>query len=301
MPPALAPGSKIAVCTPSSSVPEDRLRAGIAILDERYRVVLDPGALTSTGYLAGDDTRRADELNRYLRDPDVRAIIMGRGGYGLMRILPDLDADALRRDPKLLIGFSDGTALLCWAFRAAGVRGIHGPVVAQLPRLPGNDVDWLFQMMERTEPMGGLTWPLAPIGAAAPNAKLEGELVGGNLCMLSHLVDTPYEVDFGGRVLMFEDIGERPYKLDRYLTHLGLAGSLGGVRAAVVGDLTGCDHEIGGRGIETVSDRLRHYGIAGVRNVPFGHSERNAAMPFGARCAVDVGAGKLHLLDAAVA
>ena len=301
LPPAVAAGAKVAVCTPSSPVPEDRLRAGLEVLEQHYRVVVDPRALTATGYLAGDDDRRAEEINGYLRDPDVRAIIMGRGGYGLMRILPQLDADALRRDPKVLVGFSDGTALLCWAHRVAGVRGIHGPVVAQLGELSGDDVEWLVQMMGRTEPMGGLTWRLAAIGATATAGRIEGELVGGNLCILSHLVGTPYQVDLADRILMFEDIGERPYKLDRYLTHLGLAGALDGVRGALVGDLTGCDHDVDGRGLDVIAERLRHYGIAGVRNTPFGHGKRNASLPFGARCEVDVAAGKLYLLDAAVA
>lgn len=292
----------VAVCAPAGPVSEERLGAGLAVLARRYRVQVAPDIGTRTGYLAGDDERRTEALNRCLRDPDVRAVIIARGGYGTMRILADLDADALRRDPKPIVGFSDATALLCWALTHAGVRGIHGPMAAQLGELPAEDADWLFRLLEETEPSPLPPMPLTAIGApmnagAAP--VLEGPLLGGNLCLLAHLIGTPYQLDFTGAVLFFEDIGEQPYRLDRYLTHLGLAGALDAALAAVVGDMTAChapeDHP---DAFAVVDERLRRLGIPGVCGAPLAHGTRHVALPFGARCVLD--GTRLRLLEPAV-
>ncbi len=264
-----------------------------------------PGTQARQGYLAGDDGARAAALNQLVRDPDVRAIIAARGGYGLMRILDRLDADALRRDPKILVGFSDVTALLCWAQARANLRCIHGPMVAQLGDLPESDVTWLYRIMEDKRPPGPLDLALQPIGARADGdaGAVEGPLLGGNLCLLSHLLGTRYALDFTGAVLLFEDVGERPYRIDRYLTHLGLAGALRSSAAAVVGELTDCvetandDHP---GALEVVDERLGQYGIPGLGGLPLAHGRRNLALPMGARCAFDQSRGRVHLLEAAV-
>jgi muramoyltetrapeptide carboxypeptidase len=284
-------------------VPADRLRAGVEVLQSRYRVRVTPGVLQRDGYLAGSDEHRAAELNGLLADPEVRAIVVARGGYGLMRILPQLDASALSRDPKLIVGFSDATALLCWAQRCAGVRCLHGPVVTQLGELSPKDVRWLFRMMEDPAPAGVLDMGLTAMGAPGA-AAIEGRLMGGNLCLLSHLLGTPYSPDFAGAVLLIEDVGERPYRVDRYLSHLGLAGALSEVRAALVGELTDCvetandDHPTAPA---VVDERLRAYGVPGLGGVPLAHGRRNLALPLGGRCVVDQGRGELCLLEAAVA
>lgn len=286
------------------------------VLAGRYHVRVAPGTLERKGYLAGDDERRADDLNVLLRDPDVRAIVLARGGYGLMRILDLLDADALRRDPKLIVGFSDATSLLAWALVRANVRCIHGPMVAQIGELPADDVAWLFQMMETKQPAGELGLGLEPMGARPPGASpmdaaidaqaatvVEGRLLGGNLCLLSHLLGTPYSLDFTGAVLVLEEIGERPYRLDRYLTHLGLAGVLGKIKACVIGDLTDCNenvHKDHPTALEVVDERLRRYGVLGLHGAPLAHGTRNLALPLDIRCAVEPGQGTLHLLEAAV-
>src|SRR5262245_58776761 len=221
LPPRLRPGDLVAVPVPAGPVQAGRLEAGLARLRARYRVRFDDAALAITGYLAGDDDRRADELDRYLRDPDVRAIVCARGGYGLMRILDRLDAAALRADPKILVGFSDATVLLGWA-HAAGVRAIHGPMVGQLGELAPDAAEALYQMMESTRPAGRIDARFAPLGPAG--APITGPLLGGNLSLLAHLVATPAEIPLRGAILFLEDIGERPYAIDRYLTRLGLAG-----------------------------------------------------------------------------
>jgi muramoyltetrapeptide carboxypeptidase len=285
-------------------VPGERLRAGLDVLARRYRVQVAPEVTARTGYLAGGDDARAASLNRYLRDPDVRAILCTRGGYGVMRILADLDSDALRRDPKLIVGFSDCTGLLAWALRCAGVRGVHGPMVAQLGTLPAADADWLLRLMESRAPLPLPRMPLSPLGASLPLAPAEGPLLGGNLCLLSHLVGTPYQIDLAGAILFFEDVGEPVYRIDRYLTHLGLAGALDGVAAVVAGDMTDCPVPAGQpTPFAVIHERLARRGLPGAYGALLAHGVRNVALPFGARAALarsDEGP-RLTLLEPAVA
>src|SRR5262249_22491749 len=150
------------VVAPAGPVRGDRLRRGLERLGDGFAIrVADsvtaarPPGLAS--YLSATDDVRADELNAMVRDPDVRAIVLARGGYGLMRILPRLDGDALRRDPKPIVAFSDGTALLAWA-HAAGVRGIHGPMIVQLGDLPDGDVAQLIAMLTQAVAPGPRSW-----------------------------------------------------------------------------------------------------------------------------------------------
>jgi muramoyltetrapeptide carboxypeptidase len=255
----------------------------------------------ATGYLAGSDERRADELNRLIADPDVRAVLLARGGYGIMRILELLDAGALRRDPKPIVGFSDATALLFWALRVAGLRGIHGPVVAQLGDLPAEDTARLVDLLEG-RPAARLPGALLPTGACG-RGRVEGRLLGGNLTLLARLVGTRYAPALSGAVLFVEEVGERPYAIDRYFTQLALSGALDGARAALVGSLTRCVEKVIAPepdAAQVVDERLRAFAIPGLTGAPFGHGDRNLALPFGGRCAIDFDAGTAELLDLAV-
>jgi muramoyltetrapeptide carboxypeptidase len=283
-------------------VPADRLRAGIDRLGGRYRIRMADDVTRATGFLAGSDERRADELNRLVADPDVRAILCARGGYGMMRILDRLDGDALRRDPKPIVGFSDATSLLSWAQRAAGLRSIHGPVVAQLADLPPEDTAWLVDLLEGRK-VGPVAIGLRRAGAAGAGP-LEGPLVGGNLALLANLAGTPYAIDPAGAVLFVEDVGERPYAIDRYLTRMDLAGAVRGARAAVLGAFIRCEEKSGPAVPDAdavLDERLRAFAIPAVTGAPFGHGDRNRALPFGGRCAVDLDAGLVELIDPATA
>ena len=280
-------------------MPAARLAAGIERLGGRYRVRVAEDVTRVDGYLAGSDERRADELNCLVADPDVRAILLARGGYGILRILDRLDADALRRDPKPIVGFSDATALLFWAHAAAGVRGIHGPVLTQLADLPADDAVWLIDLLEGRAPgqWGGLS------AAGAPGrGRVEGPLLGGNLTLLAHLVGTPYAPVLADAIVFVEDVDERPYELDRYLTRLALAGAFAAARAALIGSFTRC---AGTAAVPTpdaaavVDERLCSFAIPALRGAPFGHGDRNLALPFGGRCAIDFDAGVAELLDPA--
>src|SRR5262249_21751413 len=151
-------------------------------------------------YLAATDEIRAAELTAMLADPDIRAIVCARGGYGLMRILPALDPALIARDPKPIVGFSDTTALLAWAHRA-GVRGIHGPLVIQLADLPPADIAQLIALLTEPRPPGERPWQLRGHG----RGRVSGPLVPANLSMVSLLVGSPWQLPLAGAIALLEE------------------------------------------------------------------------------------------------
>lgn len=303
VPPRLRPGDTVAVCAPAGPVDATRLDAGVAVLEGRYRVRFERERLLERdGFFAGSDARRAAELDRAFADPEVRAVVMARGGYGLTRILPLVDHRALAGDPIPVVGFSDGTALLSWSLVAAGVRSIHGPVVGQLGGLDDVDHQALFDLLERPEPPGEIASGLRIVGAEA-EGEVSGALIGGNLCLLSHLIATPWIPPLDGALLLIEEVGERPYAIDRYLTHLFSAGLLSGVRGVVVGDFVGCGEpkiEDSPDALAVIDERLRHFGLPGVVVPGIGHGDGNRALPFGGRASIDFDRRALSVSEAAV-
>lgn len=298
-PPALRPGDRVAAIAPSGPAPRERLEAGLRLLSARYEVVTAPGLLCRTGYLAGDDGRRLAELRWALSDPSVRAVFCARGGYGLLRNLTPLcAADAPR--PAPIVGFSDVTVLLHWA--AAGrLVSVHGPVLTQLGELPAEDADALFSLLESPAPpppLGGLR-TLLP-GRAA------GRLLGGNLEMLSRLCGTALQGALRPGepvILLLEEVTEQPYRIDRALTQLRLAGALDEVAGVVVGDLVGCAAPGGAppEALDVIVERLRPLGVPLCAGAPIGHGARNRAVPLGARVTLDGPAGALRFDEGAVA
>jgi muramoyltetrapeptide carboxypeptidase len=297
-PPRIARGQTLGVVAPAGPVKPERLRRGLDRLNNAFH----PAGVPS--YLAASDELRADELNTFLRDPDIRAIVLARGGYGLMRILSRLDADALRRDPKPIVGFSDATALLSWA-HAAGVRGIHGPMIAQLGDLSDADVAHLISLLSETRAPGLRPWTLTAHGRGIH----QGPLLTANLTLASLLVGTPWPLPLRGALLLIEEIGERPYELDRYLTHLSLSGELAKPSAVIVGDLTRCEDLAPPTGtpdppdaaLRTVLERLHAAGMCAAVGAPIGHGSRNEAVPFGAPAILDLDTATLDITESAVA
>ena len=298
IPPRVRRGDTIGVCAPAGAVKPERFATGLERLGDAFRVrvtpsVSAPHAPGVPSYLAASDDIRLAELESLLADRDVRAVVLARGGYGIARILPRLDPELLRRDPKPIVGFSDATALLAWA-HAAGVRGIHGPMIAQLGDLPDRDTARLIEILTEPSAPGARPWPLAVHGSGVHR----GHLVAGNLTMMSVLIGTPWALPLGGAIALIEEVGERPYEIDRYFTHLSLAGVR--LAGAVIGDFTrcfepDCDPDEW-RGV--IRDRLA--GVPHAFGAPIGHGTRNEAVPFGASCVLDLDAATLTILDPAV-
>lgn len=308
-PPRMRRGDTLGIVAPAGPAKLDRLERGLARLGDTFVLRMAPSlsaprAADTPSYLAAADEIRVAELNAMLADPDVRGILLARGGYGVMRILPRLDADALRRDPKPIIGFSDATALLAWSY-ANGVRGVHGPMGVQLGSLSDGDIAHLITLLTEARAPGVRPWHLAAHGAG----ERRGVLVPGNLTMMSMLAGTPWPMPLAGAIALIEEVGERPYEIDRYMTQLMLTGALTATAALIVGDLTRCVDGLPPTGVadpedaalRVVLERAREVGLSVAVGAPIGHGDRNEAVPFGADTILDLDAGTVDIRDAAVA
>lgn len=289
-PPPLRRGDVVRVIAPASPFDAPALERGLAVLSGRLglrpRLRGDVGARWR--YLAGDDARRTEEWREAVADPEARAIFCARGGYGSMRLLAGVDPAPLLERPKLLVGFSDVTAIHA-ALNRAGLATVHGPVVTQLGRAPEDAVAHLEALLSGAAPRPG-PWDAPAPGAGVVGVatvrpgRASGPLLGGNLALLSHLQGTPFAPSLAGAILLVEDVGEEPYRLDRYLTHLALAGALDGVAGVAIGQLVGCDAANGSvAGADVVRDAVRALGVPAIEGVPCGHEDRNYAAPLGAR------------------
>jgi len=298
VPPRIRRGETLGIVAPAGPVKIERLTSGLARLGDAFQLriadsITAPRAPGVPSYLVADDDLRAAELNAMLADRDVRAILLARGGYGIMRILHRLDGALLRADPKPIIGFSDGTALLSWAY-AQGVRGVHGPVAAQLASLPQPDVSHLIDVITDVRAPGVRPWTLAAHGTG----QHRGPLVTGNLSMMSMMVGTPWQLPFDGALVTIEDVGERPYEIDRYLTQLTLTGAL--PRCVDANPPTGTpDPE--DAALQVVLERMRMAQKPVATGAPIGHGDRNEAVGFGAHAILDLDAGTLDIREPAVA
>jgi muramoyltetrapeptide carboxypeptidase len=299
-PPHLRPGDWVRVVAPSGPIPPDDFAQGAAVLSSRYQLRYDPDSLfRATGLTAGPDQVRLAELEAALLDPEARAVIMGRGGYGLLRILAAIDPDLLRKAAKPIVGFSDGTLLLAQAARA-GLASIHGPVVTQLGRLGPEDHDALFAALEQPEARR----LCSGLDALVPG-RAQGPLLGGNLEVFSRMLGTPYLPDLRGAILFFEDVGERPYRIDRLLTQLELAGVFQAAAGVVAGEFIGCDEPTPSKTTsppanEVLRERLGRLHIPVILGAPIGHGRHNRALPYGTRVELDADAGTLTALEGAV-
>jgi muramoyltetrapeptide carboxypeptidase len=292
----------VTVVAPAGPIERESLEAGLRVLAGRYEATWEPGLLSRSRYLAGADARRADELRAALGDPRAKAVIAARGGYGSLRLLPRLwpasahdGGPPMFGRPKLVVGFSDITALHC-ALQAMGQVSIHGPSVNQLATQPREIAERLFALLEdATVPPSGIT------GTPLVGGVAEGPLLGGNLSLLSRLLGTPWLPDLGGAVLLLEDVTEQPYRLDRMWTHLRLAGVLEKIHALALGDFTECEEpgaDFTSR--DVLSTLAAETGLPCVAGLSIGHGAVNVPVALGTRVRLDGGTGTLSFLEPAV-
>jgi muramoyltetrapeptide carboxypeptidase len=296
-PRALRPGATVGIAAPGGPVDPERLAEGIALWREAgFQVVHREDLCARRGYLAGDDARRVRELKELIADRKVDAIVCARGGYGCDRILQRFDPEKFRAARKPLIGYSDITALLLWQRRQAGLTGFHGPMLERAKELERDAfADLLAQLA------GAIGAPLA--GRGCGGGRAEGRLTGGSLTMIAASIGTDWEIDTRGAVLLLEEVGERPYRVDRMLQQLRGAGKLAGVAGVGIGDVSSChDPKYPTPEVEQVlEETLRPLRVPLVLGLPFGHTPRNRAWPFGARATIDGRRGEVKILEAGVA
>lgn len=295
-PRAVLPGATIGIAAPAFPADARALAAGVkALRAAGFRVRRRRDLTRARGYLAGTDTARANELMALVEDPRVDAILCVRGGYGCQRMLGGLDAARVRRAGKPLIGFSDVTTLLLWQRRLAGMVGFHGLMFKE-PRGPTRE-----ELESLRAALAGE--PQAPFqGQGRRRGVARGRLIGGSLTLLAASLGTPWELDTRGCILLFEEIGERPYALDRLLTQLAAAGKFAGVRGIGVGHLVGCEDKKRARPEveELLMELLAPLGVPLVFGLPFGHRSPNLTWPVGVRAELDGRSGTLTLLESGV-
>jgi len=290
--PALRPGDPVVAIAPAGPFDRASFEAGLEIIARRYRVHYDPGMLTRQRYLAGSDARRLGELWRALADSGSRGVFCARGGYGVMRLLAGLEGIAPVAKP--VIGFSDITALH-QLLQRQGLVSIHGPNLTQLSRLDAAAQARLFAILETAAPAAELTGTETYVDGTA-----EGPLLGGNLSVLTRLLGTPFLAPLAGAVLLLEDVGERPYRLDRMWTHLALAGVFRQVRGIVLGGFTGCEEKDAEySSAEVLRELAAATGVPCAAGFPIGHGEQNQPVPLGVRVRLEAGRRRLTFLESA--
>ncbi len=305
-PRALKPGDRVGIVAPASNVDEPHLKAGLATLKRMgYVPVHAPGLVDKDLYFAGSIQRRVRELHKMFERDEIRAVICARGGYGANYLLPRLDLDLIRRNPKILVGYSDVTCLLTYLHDATGLPTFHGPMAAKdfaENNPPGVDeTTWGAALGGESE------WLLDRNSGLASLVTGEGEAVlyGGCLSILVASIGTPYEAKTEYKLLFLEDVAAKPYQIDRMLMQMKLAGKLNGVKGIVFGEMLGCvqspDQSYTLQ--EVVLRVLEDLKIPVAYGLRSGHvSRENITLPFGvrARLTVEQNDTRLEIMDAAV-
>lgn len=311
-PPRLKPGDTVGLACPAApAYSRETVRVTIESLEALgLKTKLAPHFYDRYGYLAGRDADRAADLNGLFADPSVKLVMAMHGGWGCARLLPLLDYDLIRQNPKLLIGYSDITALLLGIYAKTGLTTIHGPEGAATWNT--YTVDWFrrvlmdgeaVQMRNPAKKEDTLVQTKERITTLRPGTA-RGQLVGGNLTVLCHLIGSPYLPDWRGKILFVEDIREDVYSVDRMLTHLKLAGILDQVAGFVFGQCTKCDAGSGGYGSLTLEEVLtEHIGSLSVpayAGAMIGHIPDKFTVPIGINAEMNADAGIIQLLESAV-
>jgi muramoyltetrapeptide carboxypeptidase len=303
LPGALKPGDTVGVIAPSSGFRRDELEAGCAyLLRLGYQPLYLPSIFERELYFGGSVLRRVNELHEMFVRPEVKAILCARGGYGCNYLLPHVDVELIRANPKIFVGCSDVTTLLTYLCDAAGVVTFHGPMVAgDFARPDGIDeANWLATTSSGDAYERHFE---ASEVQVLSSGHAEGTLYGGCLSLLVTSLGTPYEIQTQGTLLFIEDRAERPYRIDRMLMQLKLAGKFKGVRGIIFGEMIDC-HEPGALDYTLQQIILRVVGDLGIPvvvGVKSGHvSSRALTLPFGVRASLSAGETVTFRHEAAV-
>lgn len=310
-PPALHRGDLVGLIAPASPVfePSDIREAGKALEKLGFRVKQGKHLADKWGYLAGRDQDRAQDVMDMFLDPQVRAIIALRGGYGTPRLLAHLDYAAIRRHAKILIGYSDITSLLLAIHKMAGIVTFHGAVA--LSTFNDYSTDYFTRTLTQVAPVGWIQEPAAGnpalLNPASATGTVRGRLVGGNMTLVCSGLGTPYEIDTRDAVLFLEEVGEEPYAVDRMLTQLIQAGKLAACMAVLLDRCAKCQPaEYKPAFYNTMSveeiiiDRLGELDVPVLYGLSIGHVADKPVLPLGVEVEVDLERKRFQLAEGAV-
>ena len=314
-PKRLKPGDTVTLVAPANAtfntIDLEIAKESLAALG--FTVKIGAHLLDRHGYLAGNDKARADDINTAFADTSVAAVHAIRGGWGSARLLPYLDFAMIRRNPKVLIGYSDITALLLSVYGKSGVVTFHGPI--GLGRWDTYSLDYYKRVLID----GELVTYANKHDLSDRNALVQvdyrtqtitpgtarGRLVGGNLTVMTAILGSPYLPDWENTILFTEDTHEDYYRIDRMLTQLKLAGVLGKIKGFVFGSCSECgpgDNNFGALTLEEIfADHIKPLGVPAWQGAMIGHSQPQWTLPLGVEVEIDATAGTLKLLEAPVA
>jgi muramoyltetrapeptide carboxypeptidase len=290
-PKALAAGSTVGLVAPAGPAKDSqRVDQSVAFLESLgFKVKEGASCRASYGYLAGKDEFRASDLNDFFADREVEGIVCLKGGYGTSRILDALDYGAIARNPKALVGYSDITGLHLAIARMCSLATFHGP-------MPSSD------MVPELDEFSRISWMKA-LTSATPLGRLENPGVGGNLSLVAALMGTPYEIDTKGRILFLEDVDEAPYRVDRMLTQLRLAGKFDDCVGVVLGDWKNCCPPEGKKSLtlmEVFQDIIAPTGKPAVYGFRAGHCSPTITFPLGIEAVLDADDLSIEMIEAAM-
>jgi len=310
----LEKGQTLGLIAPASNTWEDiEIHYAIDIVKSLgFKVKTGEHLFDRKAYLAGEDLARARDLNKMFADDEVDGIMVLRGGFGTPRILPYIDYDLVAKNPKVVVGYSDITALLTAIHMKTGLITFHGPIAKQnfTPYTLAEFKKVLMEPQEMTEIGSPPPFEGGEGQAELRNrlrrvvpGKVRGQLIGGNLSLLTKLMGTPYEPDFTNRILVLEEVGEEPYRVDGMLTHLWLTGKLHNLAGVALGKFTDCRPTKPGpsRSLEEIfEERFEQLGIPTLHGLMVGHISNQTTFPLGIEAELDVDAGTLTMLESAV-
>ena len=280
--PRLRPGDTIGITAPASPFDHEQFYLGVGLLETAgFKVLVPKNLFLKNGYLAGTDAQRAELFMDMFTDPIVNAVLCARGGFGSMRILPLIDYDCIREKPKIVVGFSDLTALLAALYSRCGLVTFHGPVVAGLPGLDEQSLVALLSAIAGPAPVD----ISAEHGETVSPGSGTGPVLAGNLTTLCHLIGTPYMPPTQGHLLLLEDRGEAPYRLDRMLSQLRLAGCFETIAGLAFGSFDDCGQpdELS----RIVEDHFTDKRFPVLTGLDVGHGKRNLTIPIGITATLD--------------
>jgi muramoyltetrapeptide carboxypeptidase len=301
-PRALKPGDTIGIVAPAGPiVNQEALAAGIAAVERMgFRVSWNQRILQSFRYFAGKDAERAEELMQCFEDPGIMGIIALRGGYGCSHLIPLLEESRLRPHCKVFMGFSDLTTLHLFFRRRFGWITFYGPMAATpaLGNIGAAEQNHLESLWTDPGYLPVLEFP--GLESWIPGIA-EGRVVGGCLSLITASLGTIYEIRTEGKILFLEDLGEPPYRIDRMLTHLQLAGKLDSVAGVILGSFIDCDTEPATCSLkETLMDIFDRLQIPVLANFPCGHGQVNWALPLGIKVRLDATNRSIQFLESSV-
>ena len=277
-------GDTIGIAAPAGSFNRERFNSGVGILENMgFNIFMPDQLMQEDRWFAGDDDTRVSVLHNLFLDPDVKAIVCARGGYGSMRLLEKIDFDIVRAHPKIFAGFSDITVLLSAFYERAGLVCYHAPVVTSLIDADDLSLKVFRSMLTDDKPFSMIADE--DTGCVVCSGQASGIIQGGNLTTLNHLTGTEFMPELDGKVLLLEDIAEPAYKIDRMLTQMRLAGIFSGIRGIVLGQFEDCGRY---EAINSIfKENFKDKGIPVISGFGFGHSKRNLAFPIGAEITLD--------------